>query len=311
MEGVNDPNPPTQAVKAKKVIKTKSKTTSGVSQKSSVVRTTKSQPEGSEQVSKIGERIGENQTNLKNKEGEGMKNQPNHVASSQKGVSINKETNTTLSTSSQKDLDIEKSSYPGAQNTEGDTQSKHITPSVRKRKGIKIKNALGPTLSLFQFLEHTHAIPEIVNLENVPHSLIPIDASRINAEIHPHSLSIQISPPHSTSQNSSDVFMIDNMEISNSLSPKLMGEPKISIDTHHSEENDLLEYQSFISSMVIDTVLQNQNLISQQPSTDKPSTNNYPSMASTSTANPSTDNSLSVDSWYINGYSFFFKSFSN
>ena len=41
--------------------------------------------------------------------------------------------------------------------------------------------------------------------------------------------------------------------------------------------------------MVVDTVLQNQNLISQQPSTDKPSTTNYPSMASTSTANPSTD----------------------
>ena len=62
--------------------------------------------------------------------------------------------------------------------------------------------------------------------------------------------------------------MIDNMEISNSPFLRLMGEPKIQIDTHHSEKNDLLEYQSFISSMVVDTVLQNQNISSQQPSTD-------------------------------------------
>ena len=85
--------------------------------------------------------------------------------------------------------------------------------------------------------------------------------------------------------------MIDNMEISNSPSLRLMGEPKIQLDTHHSEKNDLLEYQSFISSMVVDTVLQHQNISSQQPSTDitHPSTANYPSMAIPSTANPSTD----------------------
>ena len=68
-----------------------------------------------------------------------------------------------------------------------------------------------------------------------------------------------------------------------------MGEPKILIDTHHSEKGDLLEYLFFISSMVVDTVLTHQNLISQQPSTYKSSTTVYPSMASTSTANPSTD----------------------
>ena len=51
----------------------------------------------------------------------------------------------------------------------------------------------------------------------------------------------------------------------------------------------MLGYQSFISSLVVDTVLANQNLISQQSSTDKPSTTVYPSMASTSTANPSTN----------------------
>ena len=68
-----------------------------------------------------------------------------------------------------------------------------------------------------------------------------------------------------------------------------MRETKILIGTHHSEEGNLLEYQSFISSLVVDTVLANQNLISQQPSNDKPLTFIYPSMTSTSTANPSTD----------------------
>ena len=127
MEGVNDPNPPTQVVKTKKITKTKSKTTSGVSQKASIVKTTKSQPEGSEQVSKTGEGIGKNQTTLKNKEGEGVKKQPSHATFSQKGVSINKETNITLSTSSQKDLDIEKSSYPGVQNIGGGGGSLHTS----------------------------------------------------------------------------------------------------------------------------------------------------------------------------------------
>ena len=115
------------------------------------------------------------------------------------------------------------------------------------------------------------------------------DASQKNAERQPHSPSN--SYPHSTSQISSDIFMIDNMEISNSPSLRLMGEPKIQLDTHHSEKNDLLEYQSFISSMVVDTVLQHQNISSQQPSTyiTHPSTANYPSMAIPSTTNPSTD----------------------
>ena len=68
MEGVNDPNPPTQAAKTRKISKTKSKTISGVSQKAPVAKSTKSRPEGSEQVSKFGEGIGENQRTLKDKE---------------------------------------------------------------------------------------------------------------------------------------------------------------------------------------------------------------------------------------------------
>ena len=46
-------------------------------------------------MSKIGEGIGENQRTLKDKEGKGLKNQPKPCyASSQKDVSINKESNT-------------------------------------------------------------------------------------------------------------------------------------------------------------------------------------------------------------------------
>ena len=143
MEGVNDPNPPTQAVKPKKISKSKSKTTSGVSQKTSVVKTTKSQPVGSQQVNLAGEGIGEHQRTLKDKEGEGVTNFPSHATSSQKDVSINMEINTILSTSSQKDFDIEKSSNPGAQNTGRVTQAKTITPYVRKKRGVKTQIAHG------------------------------------------------------------------------------------------------------------------------------------------------------------------------
>ena len=231
-------------------------------------------------MSKSGERIGEIQRTLKNKAREGVINQPSHAASSQKDVSINMETNTLLSTSSQKDLDIEKSSQPGAHNTGRVTQAKPITPYVRKKKGMKTQNALG---------EHTHAIPVTSSLENVLLSSSPIDASQENAEMQHHYLTIQFSPPHSHSQNCSDIFMIDNMEISNSPSLKIMREPKIIIDTHHSEEGDLLEYQSIISSMVVDTVIANQKLLCQQPSIDTSSTTNYPSMDNASTATPSTN----------------------
>ena len=119
MEGVTFSNLPTRAVKPKKISKSKSKTTSDVSQKTSVVKTTKSQSEGSEQVSSAGEGLGEHQRTLKNKEGDGVKNLSTHATSSQKDVSINMEINTTLSTSSQTNLDIEKSSNPGAHNTWG------------------------------------------------------------------------------------------------------------------------------------------------------------------------------------------------
>ena len=73
IEGVNVPNPPTQATKTKKSSKSKSKTTSGVSQKTHVAKTTKSQLEGSVQVSEKGEGTGENQRTQKNKVGENVR----------------------------------------------------------------------------------------------------------------------------------------------------------------------------------------------------------------------------------------------
>ena len=54
-----------QAAKTKKVSKTKTKTASSVSQKAPVVKTTKSQPVGSEQVSKVGEGLGGTSKNPK------------------------------------------------------------------------------------------------------------------------------------------------------------------------------------------------------------------------------------------------------
>ena len=81
MEGVNVPNPPTQAAKPKRVSKSKSKTTSNVSQKTYVVKTTKSQPKGSDRVKSVGEGMDEHQRTPKNKEGERVKKlaQPCHI----------------------------------------------------------------------------------------------------------------------------------------------------------------------------------------------------------------------------------------
>ena len=75
-------------------------------------------------MSSVGEGIGEHQRTLEDKEGEGVKNLPSRATSSPKDVSINMEINTILSTSSQKDLDIEKSFNSGAQNTGGSQKPK-------------------------------------------------------------------------------------------------------------------------------------------------------------------------------------------
>ena len=111
--------------------------------------------------------------------------------------------------------------------------------------------------------------------------------------MQPHSLTI--SPKHSSPQISLDIDMINNMEMSNSQSLKLKKKPTLSIDTHQVEKSDLLECQSFISSMVIDTPLSFQQTISQSPSPDKPSTAlpamdiSYSLIISSLMDNPSTD----------------------
>ena len=70
-----------------------------------------------------------------------------------------------------------------------------------------------------------------------------------------------------------------------------MGDPKLTLDTHHS----LLEYQAFISSMVVDIVIEKQKLLSQQSSDDIiSSTDNHPSMAKSSTVIPSMDTHYSL-----------------
>ncbi|MCI35722.1 hypothetical protein A2U01_0056943, partial [Trifolium medium] len=110
----NVPQPSTQAAKSKKVSKAQSKKpTSIVSQKTIVVKPTKSQPEGSDQVAVSGEGRGENQRNPKNKAGEMCDIPASHPVSSQKDIGINKESNTSLVASSQKDVSIENSSQPG------------------------------------------------------------------------------------------------------------------------------------------------------------------------------------------------------
>ena len=69
-------HPPTQAAKPSKI---KSKqTTSSVSQKTGVVKTTKSKQVGSAKVTSEGEGTGVSQQLQKNKESEGVSNQPSH-----------------------------------------------------------------------------------------------------------------------------------------------------------------------------------------------------------------------------------------
>ena len=223
----------------------------------------------------------ENQETQKNEEGEVLINLPIHVPPSQKDASINIESHSLLSMSSQKGMDIENSSQPEARNIGEGTKFKHTTPYVRKKKGNKEPNALG---------DHTQAITKALSFEDVPTFSITVDASQVNAEMQPHSLSIHPSSPlHSSSQISSDVFRIDNMEISNSPSLKLMGEPKTSIDTHHFKESDLLEYQSFVSTMLVDLVLEQQKSLSQQSSINVTSTDSHPSMPNTLIDIPSMD----------------------
>ena len=100
---------------------------------------------------------------------------------------------------------------------------------------------------------------------------------RQSIEMQPHSLSIPsktLSP-----DNSSNIIMIDNVSMSNSPSLKITEKPTLSIDSHHIEISDLLEYQSFHLSPL------NTNSSTVIPSTDV----TYPLITSSSMDNPSMD----------------------
>ena len=104
------------------------------------------------------------------------------------------------------------------------------------------------------------------NLGLVP-SISSFDASLTNPLIQPHSLSIS-SPKQNSPQISSNIDMIDNMEMSNYPSLKLFKDPTLLIDTHHVEQSDLLKWQSFISSLKIVTLLSFQKKLCQSSSMD-------------------------------------------
>ena len=97
------------------------------------------------QVSEKGEGTGENQRTQKNKVGEGETNKPSHDVSSQQDIVINMDSNISLSMPSQKGMDIENSTQPGALNNGEGIKFKHITPYVRKKKKVRKPGNLGST----------------------------------------------------------------------------------------------------------------------------------------------------------------------
>lgn len=81
-------------------------------------------------------------------------------------------------------------------------------------------------------------------------------------ELQPHFRTIPIPQilTHPTSpQISSEIDMIDNMAILGSPSLKLMEKPTLQYVDHQHEHVDLLNLPSFISNLVVDTVVQFQN----------------------------------------------------
>ena len=116
----------------------------------------------------IGEGTGDHLRTQKDKVCEGGKMQPGQHVSSQKDTVVNKESNTLLFTSSQKDVNFGNISQPGALNTGEGTQIQKIATYVRKNKGSKDIRALG---------EHTLAQQKAVNFDVEP-SMSDLDASQ-------------------------------------------------------------------------------------------------------------------------------------
>ena len=184
MEGENQ-HPPAQAAKPSK---NKSKqATSTVSQKAVVAKSTKTRNVGRVKVVSKGEGTGAHQQLQKDKVSESVQIQPSHSVPSQQGTEVNKELNTTLLASFQKVANIEKGSQPGTHNKGMDT-SQTLPPKPKmfeRRKKTKVTGAQGE-------IAHTVIQPLLSSVTEFLHTS-EIDASPINVEKQPHSLSIPFS----------------------------------------------------------------------------------------------------------------------
>ena len=132
MEGAIQ-HPSTQAAK---LSKTKSKlTTSSISQKVGVAKSTKTKNVGSVKEKSKGEGTGAHQQLQMDKVSEVVENHPSHYVPSQKGTEVNKEVNTSLVATSQKVSTIEKGSQPGIQHKGMDTsQTQPPKPKMFERR---------------------------------------------------------------------------------------------------------------------------------------------------------------------------------
>ena len=231
------PQLPTQAVKTRKVSKSKSKkTTSGVSQKIPVVTTTLPTEGSVKEVS--GEGRGDHQRSPQNKEGEISDVQPSHPTSSQKDVVINMDSNSFLVTSSQQGATIEKSSPPRAQNKRGrdtdQTPPKTFTRRTKKR-----------ALDTHSFVQSK--ISDFVTVQTSSQSQLDVTPVNVESQSPPVETLSQISDFHME-----DVDLLYNIPHPNS--PTLFLEKLISeIGDHPSQ--DLLDHQS-ISSMTTSEVVE-------------------------------------------------------
>ena len=128
MEGAIQ-HPPTQATK---LSKTKSKsTTLSVSQKSGVVKSTRTKIVWSVKEIGEGEGTGAGQQLEKDNVSKGVQNQPSHSVPTQKGTEVNKKVNTSLLDTSQKVSNIEKRFPTRNTDTRAWTLAKHYHPNQK------------------------------------------------------------------------------------------------------------------------------------------------------------------------------------
>ena len=152
---------------------------------------------------------------------------------SQKGTEINKELNTTLLASSQKVANIEKGSQPGTQN-KGMNTSQTLPPKPKmfeRRKKTKLTWSQGK-------IAHTAIQPLLSSVTELLHTS-NVDASPINVEKQPHSLSILFPTPQSNIFSS--IAMIENIAFLNSPSLQIREEPTLQTLKSPSTEFSFLD----------------------------------------------------------------------